>query len=104
MILSKRILKVKIMLKTIKNTIATSKNVLTEMGSGVFTMLKLIAIVAIIAGVVTFGLTILMFGLGITVAVLIGVYVTNMKIDVTQDGEKVGTWCRKEGFVRTYRI
>lgn len=102
MILSKRILKVKIMLKTIKNTIATSKNVLTEMGSGVFTMLKLIAIVAIIAGVVTFGLTILMFGLGITVAALIGVYATNMKIDITQNGEKVGTWCRKEGFVRTY--
>ena len=104
MILSKRMLKDTIMLKSIKNSIALSKNVLSEIGNSLFTVVKLIVIVAIIVSVMTFGLTMLMVGFGFVVAVLVGVYVTNMKIDVTQDGEKIGTWCRKEGFVRTYRI
>lgn len=97
MILSKRMLKDMFMFK---NTVSLIKTVFAEMRDAMLTMLKLVFIVAAIVSIITFGLSMLMVGVGVMFAVVIAVYALNMKLNATMNGEKIGTWCRKDGFVR----
>lgn len=91
----------------LKNLVTSIRNATSTAHATTVLVLKGIALAvltALIGVVMFFGVTFMLMVIGFAIAVLIIAYALNVKFTVSQNGEKIGTWSRKAGFVRTQRI